>query len=131
FGTGVGALVTPGGLRPQPILQLQLGYALSDAFTFELQLQSSVWPSFISTSEGSGTVGAAMLRALVALTPLRTGAFSLGVMGGTGAMLMWSATSLAADMVEPPVVTSLAWIVSAGLVAGARLSEGVRLQLLV
>ena len=131
FGTGLGVLSSPGGLRPQPLLQLQLGYAFSPSLAAEVQLASSVFPAHVDGRYGSSAeVGAAFLRAQASWTPLALGGFRAGLLAGTGALLFWASGNATRPGLEGTVEAAIAWLLSAGLNASLRVSEAIRVQLI-
>lgn len=129
FGTGVGLAITP-NLRPQPLLELRLGYAFSPAWTTEVHAISSVFPTRVEGKGYGADVGVAMVRALAQWAPLRGQVFSLGVAGGTGALLLWATGDTMLTGLEVRTEARVTWLLSGGPVFSARLSEGIRLQLL-
>lgn len=130
FGTGLGLLVTPGGVGPQPTFELQLGYAFTEWLTAELQAVTSVFPSQVSQPGSKADVGAVFLRALAAWTPLRLGGFAAGLALGTGGALVWATGDTSSEILAAQTDARALWLLSGGLVLGMRLSDGVRLQLL-
>mgnify|MGYP001418849596 CR=1 FL=1 len=130
FGTGVGMVVTP-GLRPQPLLELQLGYELAPAWLVELQVLSSVFPARVDAGPTLGAdVGVAMVRALAQWSPLRGETLSAGLIAGTGAALTWATGATDKLAVEAATEAQAAWLLTGGIAVSSRVSEGIRLQLL-
>lgn len=131
FGTGVGAVFTP-GLRPQPLLELQLGYAFRPDLSVEAQVISSVFPTRVDDERQryGADVGVALLRAMAEWTPLRGRSVSAGVAAGTGVVLLWASGDSKLTGVETHTEAQVTWLIGGGFIASARLSEGVRLQVL-
>ncbi len=130
FGTGVGLFVTPGGLRPQPLLEIQIGFAFSEAFAFDVQVASSFWPVHIDEPGGAADVGLGFLRVFAVWSPLRKGAVSFGPALSTGVLLMYAAGTDAAQGLETRLDARVSWLISGGFQLAYRLNEGIRAELL-
>lgn len=129
FGTGIGMAVTP-GLRPQPLLELQLGWAFRHDVTLEGQALTSVFPARVDGPMAAADVGVAQLRTQVLWQPLKGRTLSAGLALATGVALTWASgsnDSMGVDLVDE---AQAAWMIAWGLVVSARLNEGIRLQLL-
>lgn len=133
FGTGVGVVFTGLSLRPQPLLELRLGYAFNDWVTLEAHGISSVFPARVEASDFGADVGLALIRALVSFVPppLRGSTVSLGLVAGTGALMVWTSGEGRITGVELQTEARISWLVSAGIVAAAQVSEGIRIALMV
>ena len=129
FGTGVGLAITP-NLRPQPLLELRLGYAFSPAWTTEVHAISSVFPTRVEGKGYGADVGVAMVRALAQFTPVRGQVLTLGVAAGTGALLLWATGDTMLSGLDVRTEARVTWLLSGGPVVSARVNEGIRLQLL-
>ncbi|MBK7863530.1 MAG: hypothetical protein IPJ65_33990 [Archangiaceae bacterium] len=131
FGTGVGVAFT-GPLRPQPLLELQLGYAFSESVAVETQVISSVFPTRVDEPgrRFGADVGLAVVRAQADWTPLRSKRVSAGLVGGTGAVLLWASGDSNLMGIETHTDARIAWLVSAGAMVSVQVSDGVKLQLL-
>jgi hypothetical protein len=131
FGTGIGMFFTP-QLRPQPLLELQLGYAFNPAVAVEAQVISSVFPTRVDDpfQRFGADVGVALLRAQAEWTPLRGKAVTAGLCAGTGAVLLWASGDSNLMGIETHTEARATWLVSGGLLAAVKVSDGIRLQLL-
>ncbi len=130
FGTGVGMAVTP-GLRPQPLLELQLGCAFRHDVTLEGQALTSVFPARVEGPSVAADVGVAQLRAQVQWAPLKGRTLSAGLTLATGLAMTWASGAIDALGTDVTTEAQVAWLVALGFVVSARMNEGIRLQLLV
>jgi hypothetical protein len=132
FGTGLGLAVTPGPnhLRPQPFLEVQLGYAVSRSLTIDIELATSVWPVNVQQPEGSADFGMGFLRLMAGWTPLSWRDLSAGLIAGTGGWLLWGNGTVANGGLDARFDAQVAWLLTGGLEVALQLIEGVRLQLL-
>jgi hypothetical protein len=132
FGTGLGVIVTPGNLRPQPLLELQLGYAFRKDFALDVQLASSVWPVHSIVALGEADIGVAFLRVMGQWTPVRAGPAAFSLAGGTGLFLLWVSGQTSPVAADPPsAIVSPGWMISGGPNVAFELIDRVRLQLIV
>jgi hypothetical protein len=129
FGTGVGLAVTGGGSRPQPLLEVQLGYAFSRSVSMDVEIATSVWPANETRPEGSADVGLGFLRVMAAWTPFSWRDVSAGLTAGTGGYLLW-ASGTTSDRFDTQFAGEVAWLLSGGLMGSLQLIDGVRLQLI-
>lgn len=131
FGTGIGAVFTP-MLRPQPLLELQLGYSFHPMFAVDVHAISSVFPTRVEGPvRGYGAdVGLAILRAQVEFLPAKRGAFELGITAGTGAVLLWASGDTTLTGVDVHTEARVTWLLSWGLMGTVQLSDGIQLQVL-
>jgi hypothetical protein len=131
FGTGVGLAVTGGGLRPQPLLEFQIGYAFSRSLFLDVEIVTSVWPGSVhdAANQGSADVGLAFLRVMAAWAPFSWHDFSAGLTAGTGGYLLW-ANGTTSERFDTQFAGEVAWLMSGGLLGSLQLIDGVRLQLI-
>jgi hypothetical protein len=119
FGTGLGVIFTPGSLEPEPMLELQLGYEVSPTFSVDLQGALTLAPEQTGTEES----GLAYLRVMGHWTLVHAGPFSLGIVGTTGSLIVWTSLGSAPR-------GNLAWLLAAGLSLQLAVMDRVRLQFL-
>jgi hypothetical protein len=132
FGTGVGAIFTPGGFRPEPLLELQVGYDLRKNVSLDLTVAASLWPVRVATMGGAfADIGLVFLRLLGLWTPLRAGPFSFSLAAGTGLMMLWISGQISVDPLDPPSAdVRVGWLLSGGAAVTYHFFDEVRLQLL-
>jgi hypothetical protein len=119
FGTGLSVIFTPGGLQPEPMLELQLGYEANRSFSIDLQAAFTMAPEQSGTEES----GLAYLRVMGQWTPVRSGPFALGLVGTVGSLIVWTSLDAAPR-------GNLAWLMAAGLSLQVAIMDRVRLQFL-
>jgi hypothetical protein len=130
FGTGLGAVFTYGGLRPQPLLELHLGYQFHPRLAIELQGATSVWPERAVALGLESEIGLAFLRVMGMWTFVRGSRVAFNLLFGTGALLMWMSGATSPDPVEPPSAeVRIGWLHTAGLGMSIDLIDRVRLQI--
>jgi hypothetical protein len=130
FGTGVGAIFSSGLAHPQPMLEIQIGWAFSARFAAEVQVQTSVFPSQVHDAVSQADVGIALFRLVGAWAPWRYGPFALALLAATGTAMVWASGDTNDQNLETRLDVTATWVVGGGLQASWRFNEGVRVQLL-